>query len=218
MPNVDDGPLEHLIDGGSFGRVKDELETRDALGFPGYAELIAKEAADAGSDESVTYGAATIGNHDVEVAAFSFKFFGGSMGEVAGERLARSMERAAERGVPFVLRTATGGARMQEGMRALVQMPKVVAARFALAEAHTPFIAVLGDPTTGGVLASIGALADYTIAEAGATIGFAGRRKTTGQQGTKKICRRLYRSKRAYAKRKGFQTGRASVKILRRKR
>jgi len=112
----------------------------------------------------------------VEIAGFDFAFLGGSMGAVAGERLARAMERAAQRSVPFVLRTATGGARMQEGMTSLVQMPKVVAARFALAEANVAYIAILGDPTTGGVLASIGSLADLTIAEAGATIGFAGPR------------------------------------------
>ncbi|MDQ4064588.1 MAG: acetyl-CoA carboxylase carboxyl transferase subunit beta, partial [Actinomycetota bacterium] len=86
--------------------------------------------------------------------------------------------------VPFVLRTATGGARMQEGMAALVQMPKVVAARFGLAESHVPFVVVLGDPTTGGVLASLAALADVTIAEAGATIGFAGPRVVEMMTGT----------------------------------
>lgn len=176
MAGADEEAFEHLIDDGSFTRADDDLKARDRLGFPGYAALIAAESTDAGSDESLLSGSATIGGNEVEVAAFSFRFLGGSMGEVAGERLARAMERAAARGVPFVLRTATGGARMQEGMNALVQMPKVVAARFALAEAHVPFIAVLGDPTTGGVLASVGSLADYTIAEAGATIGFAGPR------------------------------------------
>lgn len=176
MAGADEAPFEYLIDAGSLKRAPDDLKTRDALAFPGYADLIAAESNDADTDESVVSGSATIGGHEVEVAGFSFGYFGGSMGEVAGERLARALEGAAERGVPFVLRTASGGARMQEGMNALVQMPKVVAARLALAEAHVPFIAVLGDPTTGGVLASIAALADYTIAESGATIGFAGPR------------------------------------------
>ena len=180
----DTSPVSNLVDDGSFDPARDDLKTSDPLGFPGYAELIPMEAKDAGSDESVVYGAATIAGTEVEVAAFSFPFFGGSMGEVAGERLARSMERAAARAVPFVLRTATGGARMQEGMAALVQMPKVVAARFAVAEKHVPFIAVLGDPTTGGVLASIASLADVTIAEAGATIGFAGPRVVEMVTGT----------------------------------
>jgi acetyl-CoA carboxylase carboxyl transferase subunit beta len=121
-------------------------------------------------------GAATIAGVPVEVASFDFGFLGGSMGTAAGELLALGLERAARRRVPFVLRTATGGARMQEGMASLVQMPKVVAARLELAEAHVPFVAVLGSPTTGGVLASLAALADVTLAEAGATVGFAGPR------------------------------------------
>ncbi|MEA2486474.1 MAG: acyl-CoA carboxylase subunit beta [Actinomycetota bacterium] len=98
------------------------------------------------------------------------------MGEATGERIALSMERAADRRVPFVLRTSTGGARMQEGMRSLVQMPKLLAARRSVAVANQPFIAILGHPTTGGVLASIAAAADIVVAEDGATIGFAGPR------------------------------------------
>ena len=148
------------------------MATRDPLRFPGYAATVGA----VGSAESVVAGSARIGGIDVELAGFDFTYFGGSMGEVAGERLARAMERATNNGVPFVLRTATGGARMQEGMRSLVQMPKVVSARLGLAEARQPFIAVLGHPTTGGVLASLASLADVTVAEAGATIGFAGPR------------------------------------------
>lgn len=129
-----------------------------------------------GADESVTTGSAEIRGHAVELALFNFAFMGGSMGEVAGERLGRAMEHAAEVGVPFVLRTETGGARMQEGMRSLIQMPKIVAARMTLAGAHQPFIALLGHPTTGGVLASLASLADITLAEQEATIGFAGPR------------------------------------------
>lgn len=150
--------------------------TRDPLSFPGYSDAVATARSKDGSDEAVVTGSARIGGVDVEIAAFDFTFFGGSMGEVTGERLAWAMERAASRGVPLVLRTATGGARMQEGMRSLVQMPKVVSARMALGDSGQPFIAVLGNPTTGGVLASVAALADVTVAEAGATIGFAGPR------------------------------------------
>lgn len=132
----------------------------------------------------MTAGRARIGGIEVEIASFDFDFFGGSMGEVAGERLAAAMERSADRRVAFVLRTSTGGARMQEGMRSLVQMPKVVAARIALARSAQPLIAVLGHPTTGGVLASVAALADVTVAEAGATIGFAGPRVAERFTGT----------------------------------
>ncbi|MFP5299005.1 MAG: carboxyl transferase domain-containing protein, partial [Actinomycetota bacterium] len=165
-----------LTDEGSWELHRDGLRTADPLGFPGYAEALTKAQNGTGSDESVICGAATVARYPIELALFDFGFFGGSMGEIAGERLALAMERAAARGVPFVLRTATGGARMQEGMRSLIQMPKVVSARLGLAEAHQPFIAILGNPTTGGVLASLAGLADITIAEAGATVGFAGPR------------------------------------------
>jgi acetyl-CoA carboxylase carboxyl transferase subunit beta len=167
-------PLEEVpetpYDEGTFETSDSELVSHDPLGWPGYM-------GDEGyRNESVSAGPARIDGREVELALFDFSVMGGSMGEVAGERLARALERAAARRVPFVLRTSTGGARMQEGMRALVQMPKVVAARIELARAHSPFIAVLGHPTTGGVLASLAALADVTVAEAGATIGFAGPR------------------------------------------
>ena len=169
---IDDG----IADPGSFAPAHDGLRSRDPLAYPGYREALQRASDKAGTDESVVTGEATIGGHEVELAVFRFAFMGGSMGEVAGERLARSMEAAATRGVPFVLRTATGGARMQEGMRSLIQMPKVVAARLTLAEASQPFVAFLGNPTTGGVFASLGSLADVTLAETDATIGFAGPR------------------------------------------
>lgn len=165
-----------VADPGSFEIRHEDLTSRDPLDYPGYREALEKAAERANADESVVTGMAAVGGHRVELAVFQFDFLAGSMGEVAGERLARAMEMAAKRRVPFVLRTATGGARMQEGMRSLIQMPKLVAARMELAEAHEAFVAVLGHPTTGGVLASLGALADVTIAEQGATIGFAGPR------------------------------------------
>ena len=175
-----------LADVGSFERTADALTIDDPLGFEGYRE--AAEEHGSAATESVVAGSATIRGHTVELAVFDFAFLGGSMGEVAGERLAQAMERAGRRGVPFVLRVTTGGARMQEGMAALVQMPKVVVARMALGRSHLPFVVVLGHPTTGGVLASLAALADLTIAEAGATVGFAGPRvveTVTGRKPTR---------------------------------
>jgi acyl-CoA carboxylase subunit beta len=163
-----------LVDEGSFARFEDALGIEDPLGFDGYRAAV--EKVESGWDESVVAGSATISRHQVEIGFFNFDFFGGSMGEVAGERIGRAFERAGRRRVPFVLHVRTGGARMQEGMAALVQMPKVVAARMALGRSHLPFIVVLGNPTTGGVLASVAALADFTVAEAGATVGFAGPR------------------------------------------
>lgn len=168
--------IEHLVDPGTWDSVEDGLSSRDPLSWEGYDSALAKGRAASKRDESLTAGPALIGGHRVELAAFDFGFIGGSMGEVAGERIARAMERAGDQSIPFVLLTSTGGARMQEGMRALVQMPKVVSQRIRLARAGCPFIAVLAHPTTGGVLASVAALADATIAVSGATIGFAGPR------------------------------------------
>jgi acetyl-CoA carboxylase alpha subunit len=145
--------------------------SRDPLGFPGY-----RDALDRAGREPLDAGPARISGRPVEVAVFDFSIMGGSMGEVVGERLARAFERATMRTVPLVLFVATGGARMQEGMVSLVQMPKVVAARIEAGRARIPFVCVLGDPTTGGVLASVGNLADVTLAVEGATIGFAGPR------------------------------------------
>jgi len=176
LPDRRRTPFDHLIDEGSFEVASDSLGSTDPLTFPDYGAALEASRAASSSDESVSAGAARIGGHDVEIAGFDFSFLGGSMGEVAGERIARSIERAVERGVPFVMRAASGGARMQEGMRSLIQMPKLVAARAELSEAHLPYVAVLGDPSTGGVLASLGALGDMTVAETGATVGFAGPR------------------------------------------
>jgi acetyl-CoA carboxylase alpha subunit/acetyl-CoA carboxylase beta subunit len=166
---------EMLLDAGSFQPEADGLVTRDPLRYPGYERL---------DRESVAAGPATVGTIEVEAGVFDFSVLGGSLGEVAGERLARGLERAATRGVPFVLVTATGGARMQEGMISLVQMPKLVAARAELGVAHCPLVAVFGHPTTGGVLASLGALADVTIAVEGAIVGFAGPRIAQRVTGT----------------------------------
>src|SRR5665809_7113 len=130
--------VAHLVDEGSFEPVADDLSTADPLGFPGYLDAMSRARERSESDESVVAGPARVGGIEVELAAFDFSFFGGSVGEVAGERVARSLERATERRVPFV--------------------------------------AVLADPTIGGPFASIGSLADVTIAEAGARIGFAGPR------------------------------------------
>ncbi|MDQ3982642.1 MAG: acetyl-CoA carboxylase carboxyl transferase subunit beta, partial [Actinomycetota bacterium] len=176
MPQPAPEAIETLIDAGSFEAARDDVPVADPLRFPGYADALAAARERSGATEAVVTGAASIGTIPVEVAAFDFAFMGGSVGAAAGELLARALERSVRRRVPFVLRTATGGARMQEGMSALAQMPKVVAARLTLADAAQPFVAVLGHPTTGGVLASLAGLADVTIAEAGATVGFAGPR------------------------------------------
>jgi acyl-CoA carboxylase subunit beta len=168
-----------IVDEGSFQPVVDELQSRDPLGFPEYKDALVRAGR-----EAIDAGPARIEGRPIELAVFDFTVMGGSMGEVVGERLARAFERATERSVPIVLLITTGGARMQEGMVSLVQMPKIVAARVEASVAQIPSIAVLGNPTTGGVLASVGHLADVTVAIEGATIGFAGPRvvhRVTGE-------------------------------------
>jgi acetyl-CoA carboxylase alpha subunit/acetyl-CoA carboxylase beta subunit len=164
------------VDPGSFVRASDDLSTTNPLGYPGYGDIVTRARAASGWDEAVLAGRARIAGHDVELAVFNFRFMAGSMGEVAGERVARALERAARSGVPAVLIIATGGARLQEGLRALAQMPKVVAARVELSSAGNALIVLLEHPTTGGVLASIGGLGDVTGAVEGAIVGFAGPR------------------------------------------
>lgn len=154
----------------------DDVAAGDPLRFPGYTEQLAAARRKTAETESVAAGAGTIGGSKAIVCAFEFAFLGGSMGMAAGERVARAFERAARDGAAVVAVTRSGGARMQEGMLALAQMPSTIAARQRLAEARLPFVAYLAHPTTGGVYASFSSLADLVWAEPGATIGFAGPR------------------------------------------
>lgn len=159
---------------------------RDPLGFPGYAQrLDGADAADPSADESVTVGLATLGDAPVVVALGHFGFLGGSMGHAHGERVATAMAVALERRLPFLAITATGGARMQEGMLALTQMSRAAEGIRRLRDAGIPALSWFTNPTTGGVHASYGALADVIIAEAAAAVGFAGPRvveAVTGQR------------------------------------
>ncbi len=158
----------------------------DPLDFPGYAErLRALDAADPHVDESVSVGLAELGGLEVVVALGHFRFLGGSMGHAHGERVAAAMAVAREQRLPFVAITATGGARMQEGMFALVQMSRAAEGIRRLREAGIPVLSWFTNPTTGGVHASYGALADVIIADAAAAVGFAGPRvveAVTGQR------------------------------------
>jgi acyl-CoA carboxylase subunit beta len=145
------------------------LAAADPLGFPDYSARDPKQ-------ESVVAADGAIAAMPVVVISFSFDVFGGSMGVAAGEKIARAFERAIDRRAAVVALTASGGARMQEGMVALAQMAKTVVARRALTIAGLPFLAYLRHPTTGGVYASFASLADVLWAEPGATVGFAGPR------------------------------------------
>ncbi len=140
-----------------------------------YEDTIEQARAD-GLNEAVRTGVARVNGTGVWLAAFDFRFVGGTLSIVAGERLARGLEQAAQLRIPYILVTASGGARMQEGVLALMQMAKVNAAVGRLHAARTPYFSILSDPTFGGVTASLALMADINIAEPDASIGFTGAR------------------------------------------
>lgn len=171
--------IELLFDAGSFDEQFTGIPTPDPLHFEDsqpYPERLAEAREKSGGDEAVLTGTAKIGGLPVIVAVSDFRFIGGSMGYAVGQRVAHAMDRAGSGKIPFVAVTCSGGARMQEGMVALLQMAKTAAAAARLHEAGVPMISVLANPTTGGVFASYGTQADVILAEAGAMVGFAGPR------------------------------------------
>lgn len=165
-----------MADEGTFVEFDPDLEASSTIDFPGYAEKL--EAARAASDEpdAVVTGRAQIGGHQSVLAVMDHRFMMGSMGAVVGEKLTRAVEYATAERLPVVVFTASGGARMQEGLVSLVQMAKVSAALALHDQAGLLYVSVLTDPTTGGVTASFASLGDIILAEPGALIGFAGRR------------------------------------------
>ncbi|MFY9616118.1 MAG: acetyl-CoA carboxylase, carboxyltransferase subunit beta [Candidatus Dormiibacterota bacterium] len=171
--------IDLLLDADSFEEWDRELRPRDPLGFVDlvpYSDRLAQAHDATGLHDAIVSGSGRIEGMAVGIAVMEFGFVGGSMGEVVGERIARAMERSAARGTPFVAITASGGARMQEGLLSLMQMAKTSIARSRLADAPVPYITILTDPTMGGVMASFAASADAILAEPGATVGFAGAR------------------------------------------
>jgi acetyl-CoA carboxylase carboxyl transferase subunit beta len=141
-----------------------------------YASKLVKNLATTGLKDAVITGLCNIGEHRVALGVMDFKFLGGSMGSVVGEKLTRLIERATEKSLPVIIVSASGGARMYEGMFSLMQMAKTCAALAYHAKARLPYISVLTDPTTAGVMASYASVGDLIIAEPGAMIGFAGPR------------------------------------------
>jgi acetyl-CoA carboxylase carboxyl transferase subunit beta len=160
----------------TFVEMDSHLASRDPLGFPEYKEKLARANSSSSSSEAVVTGTATIEGRPVVIGVADFSYMGGSMGSVVGEKIARAMEHAILERLPVIMFTASGGARMQEGLFSLMQMAKTSAAAAQLDSAVLPYIAVLTDPTTGGVYASYACLGDVILAEPGAIIGFAGRR------------------------------------------
>ena len=171
--------IASLADDGSFVEEAADLRSDDPLDFfdlRPYSERLAEAEVNTGLGEAIVIGRATIEGRACELAVMDFKFMGGSMGSAVGEKFARACESAAEQSVPLVSVSASGGARMQEGILALMQLPKTVAAVADLHDAKSPFVSVLAHPTTGGVLASFASLGDVLIAEPGALMSFAGPR------------------------------------------
>jgi acetyl-CoA carboxylase carboxyl transferase beta subunit len=171
--------IEHLADPGSFREEAAELRSDDPLGFfdlRPYTERLVEAEVSTGLGEAMVIGEASLDGHPVELAVMDFSFMGGSMGRVVGEKLARACESAAERHVPLISVTASGGARMQEGILSLMQLPKTVCAVEDLHDAGGAMISVMAHPTTAGVLASFASLGDVLVAEPGALLSFTGPR------------------------------------------
>jgi len=171
--------ISQLVDAGSFEERETGLATTDPLAFKDtkkYRERVRAATQKTSTDEAVICGIASIGGQKAVLAVFEFGFLGGSMGSVVGEKLARAIELAIDKHLPVIIVSASGGARMQEGILSLMQMAKTSAALERLAAAKLPYISLLTDPTTGGVTASFAMLGDVIMAEPRALIGFAGPR------------------------------------------
>ena len=165
-----------ISDPGSFTETDASLSSKNIISFPGYNQKLAKAAADSGEKEGVVTGFCTVGGFECGIFAMEPHFMMGSMGSVIGEKLTSLFEKAAERSLPVVGFTVSGGARVQEGIISLMQMAKVSAAVKKHSDAGNLYLAVLTDPTMGGVSASFAFLGDIIIAEPKALIGFAGPR------------------------------------------
>ncbi|MGB7161479.1 MAG: acetyl-CoA carboxylase, carboxyltransferase subunit beta [Tepidisphaeraceae bacterium] len=171
--------IEQLVDPGSFEEMFADIEPADPLRFvdkKAYKDRLKQEQAKSGNTDAVVCGKAFIKGRPICMAVMDPTFMMGSMGSVVGERITRTIELAAEEGLPLIIVSCSGGARMQESTLSLMQMAKTSAALARLDEAGCMFISLLADPTTGGVTASFAMLGDFIIAEPKALIGFAGPR------------------------------------------
>ena len=168
--------IQMTADEGSFEAINAGLRGGNPLDFPGYDDKLRSARAFTGMEDAISTGAACIQGNPCVICAMDSQFMMGSMGGAVGEKLALAVEHALEHQLPLVIFTVSGGARMQEGMVSLMQMAKVSGALGRFHDAGLLYIAVLTDPTTGGVTASFAMLGDITLAEPGALIGFAGQR------------------------------------------
>jgi acetyl-CoA carboxylase carboxyl transferase subunit beta len=171
--------VNQLADRGTFEEADADLRSADPLAFfdlRAYTERLAEAEVATGLGDAIITGPAMIERRPCELAVMDFGFMGGSMGSAVGEKFVRACERAAGRHAPLVCVTASGGARMQEGILSLMQLPKTVAAVDELREAPAAFISVMAHPTTAGVLASFASLGDVIVSEPGALLAFTGPR------------------------------------------
>lgn len=163
-----------LTDEGSFIEYDADLISIDPLGFPGYAEKLERAQKETGLKEAIITGKASVNGDEFVIGVMDSRFMMASMGSVVGEKVTLAFEKALEQRLPVVMFTASGGARMQEGMLSLMQMAKTSAAVQRFSKEGLFYLSVLTHPTTGGVTASFATLADVIIAEPGATVGFLG--------------------------------------------
>lgn len=181
--------IDLLVDPDSFIELDADIVSVDPLDFvirsQSYEKKLNEERTNVNLNEAVVIGHATIEKYPLALAIMDFRFIGGSMGSVVGEKITRAIELAVEKQIPVLIASASGGARMQEGLYSLMQMAKTSAALTRLNEARLPFFSLLTDPTTGGVTASFAMLGDVTLAEPDALICFAGPRVIEGAMHTK---------------------------------
>ncbi|MFS0822427.1 acetyl-CoA carboxylase, carboxyltransferase subunit beta [Bacillus sp. 1P02SD] len=168
--------VESLLDEDSFVEFDHDMVSENPLGFPDYLEKLKKDQVKTGINEAVVTGEGTIDGNRVILAIMDSNFRMGSMGSVVGEKITRAIEKAMEEKVPFLIFTASGGARMQEGVLSLMQMAKTSSALKLFSDQGGLIVSIMTHPTTGGVSASFASLGDFNFAEPGALIGFAGRR------------------------------------------
>ncbi|MEH7122779.1 acetyl-CoA carboxylase, carboxyltransferase subunit beta [Bacillus sp. JJ1532] len=168
--------VDSFLDEGSFEEMNAGMISENPLNFPDYIEKLEKDRKKSGINEAVVTGIGTVNGHQIVIAVMDSTFRMGSMGSVVGEKITLAIEKADELSVPFIIFTASGGARMQEGVLSLMQMAKTSVALKRFSDNGGLIISIMTHPTTGGVSASFASLGDYNLAEPGALIGFAGRR------------------------------------------
>lgn len=172
--------IKQICDKGTFKEFNKYLKSKNPMNFPNYEEKLKTNEEKSGTNEAIVTGECEIGGNKAIIAIMDSNFLMGSMGTVVGEKITIAVEEATKRKLPIIIFTASGGARMQEGILSLMQMAKISSALSRHSKAGLLYITVLTDPTTGGVTASFAMLGDIILAEPKALIGFAGRRVIEG--------------------------------------